>query len=210
MSTPQAGEGGGRNAFSKKYGPLPLYAWAGIALVLILVYAKYSSNKKQQQTDTSTVNSPGGVDASLVPQFINQEYVNTAPPAAPNVTVNNQIPGPIVVPPGVPGSKNGPEPSTISSAPGSYTTGLAGGLNEWTSNGRYSLNTIARSHGMTVQQLIAISEKAENNPSLKAYVAKKNYNLPVPAGVHLFIPNANWPTRNGATPVLSHKGHGAK
>jgi hypothetical protein len=68
-------------------------------------------------------------------------------------------------------------------------------MNEWTSNGKYSLNVIAKSHGMTAQQLIKASEAAENNVALKAYVSKGNFNAPVPAGVQLFIPNANWKVR---------------
>jgi hypothetical protein len=68
-------------------------------------------------------------------------------------------------------------------------------MNEWTSTGKYSLNTIAKSHGMTAQQLIKVSEASENNAGLKSYVAKKNFNAPVPAGVQLFFPNANWPVR---------------
>jgi hypothetical protein len=68
-------------------------------------------------------------------------------------------------------------------------------MNEWTSTGKYSLNTVAKSHGMTAQQLIAASEKAENNPALAAYVKKGNLNAMLPAGVEVFIPNANWATK---------------
>ena len=192
VSRPSSG-----GVFTRKLGPLPAWAWMAIILVLVLVYAYYKKSKNATSSASTAnqaaggVNSPGGVDASLVPQFINQTYENVTPPAAPNVTVNNTIPTPpTVVAPTVP---NAPKPpTTISGSPGSFTTGLAGGLNEWTSTGKYSLNTIAKSHGMTAQQLIAVSEKAENNPTLKAYVAKGNFNAMLPAGVEVFIPNANW------------------
>jgi hypothetical protein len=191
------GGGGGKSTFTRKLGPLPLWAWMGVGLAVVLVYANWQKSK-QGASSTGTgsaagatsVNSPGGVDASLVPQFINQTYVQDQPPTAPNITVNNTVPTPVTKPP--PSPAKTPEPSTISGAPGSFTTGLQGGLNEWTSTGQYSLNTIAKSHGMTAQQLIAVSNAAENNVPLKNYVAKNNLNAPLPSGVQIFIPNANW------------------
>lgn len=187
------------NVFTKKIGPLPMWSWMAILLVAVVLYSFYKKSSGANSAANSAAaqaagNAPGGVDASLVPQFINQTYDNDQPPAAPSITVNNQIPTPPTTTSGPPG-KPPVIPKTISGAPGSFTTGLPGGMNEWTSTGKYSLNTIAKSHGMTAQQLIKISESSENNPALKAYVAKKNYNAPVPAGVQLFIPNANWPVR---------------
>lgn len=194
-SRPSGGVGG---AFRNKIGPLPLWGWMLIGIGLAVAYSYYKKSKGTN-TGSSTSSSQeaagqaaGGVDSSLVPQFINQEYVNTTPPPAPNITVNNQVPPPsVTVPPMTPPPATSPTP-TVSGAPGSYTTNLPGGLNEWTSTGKYSLNTIAKSHGMTSQQLIASSEGAENNPLLKSYVQKGNYNAPLPAGVQVFIPNANW------------------
>jgi hypothetical protein len=173
-----------------------MWGWMAIVGVLAVLYAYYRKSKSNQDQSAGGVNSPGGVDASLVPQFINQVYDQDVPPSAPNITVNNTVPLPKVNPGGppkwMPPAREPNEPATISGAPGSFTTGLAGGLNEWTSTGKYSLNTIARSHGMTAQQLIAISEHAENNPGLKAYVSKGNLNAPLPAGIQVFIPNKNW------------------
>jgi hypothetical protein len=169
-----------------------MWSWMAILLVAVVLYSFYKKGKSGANTPAAQAagNAPGGVDASLVPQFINQNFENSEPPAAPSVTVNNTVAEPPETtqkPPNI--------PKTISGAPGSFTTGLPGGMNEWTSTGKYSLNTIAKSHGMTAQQLIAVSQKSENNPALKAYVAKKNFNAPVPAGVQLFFPNANWPVR---------------
>jgi hypothetical protein len=92
----------GGNVFTRKIGPMPLWAWMAIALVIAIVYYLYSKNKAAQSAQNSGtsstgaasggVNSPGGVDASLVPQFVNQNYENSTPPAAPNVTVNNTVP----------------------------------------------------------------------------------------------------------------------
>jgi LysM repeat protein len=84
--------GGGGNFLTRKIGPLPMWGWAAIILGLVLIYS-YKKKSQQNTAAQASANTPGGVDASLVPQFINQEYVNTTPPAAPNVTVNNTVPG---------------------------------------------------------------------------------------------------------------------
>lgn len=197
-SAPEGGRGGS-NTFSRKIGPLPMWAWMGVGLAVVLAFSYYKKSKTAATTTgtgtssgSTSVNSPGGVDASLVPQFVNQVYESSSPPPAPSVTVNNTIPAP---PAPTPPPTPQPSAKTISGAPGSYTTGLPGGMNEWTSTGVYGLNVIAKSHGMTPQQLIAASEAAENNVPLQQYVKKGNFNAAVPAGVQLFIPNANWATR---------------
>jgi hypothetical protein len=189
------GGGGGGNPLTRKIGPLPMWAWLAIFTAVIVVYAyiKKKSSGTTTGAGTSTgatsVNSPGGVDSSLVPQFVNQTYTSTTPPAAANVTITDS--GNTTTT----GSTAKPAAQTVSGAPGSYSLDVGGsGNNEWTSTGKYSLNTIAKSHGMTPAQLIAVSESSENNPNLKAYVAKKNYNAMLPAGVQLFIPAANWKT----------------
>lgn len=94
MSTPQPGEGrSSGGGIGRKIGPLPLWGWAVIVGVLVLVYAYYKKSKSTTAAaSTTAANSPGGVDASLVPQFINQTYDNSTPPPAPNITVTNNIP----------------------------------------------------------------------------------------------------------------------
>jgi LysM repeat protein len=59
--------------------------------VLIVLYEKYKTKTSTASTaqSASTVNQPGGVDSSLVPQFINQTYNQETPP---NVTVNTTVP----------------------------------------------------------------------------------------------------------------------
>jgi len=179
--------------FTRKMGPMPMWGWMGIALAVALVY--YFLKKKSgtaatgagTATGAASVNSPGGVDSSLVPQFVNQTYTQTAPPASQTVNVT--------VPPAAASPAPKTTAQTVSGAPGSYSLDVGGSNNdEWTSTGKYSLASIAKSHGMTAQQLIAVSESSENNATLAAYVKKGNYNALVPAGVQLFIPAANWKT----------------
>ncbi len=87
-SAPESG-GGGSNIFTRKVGPLPLWGWLAIATVAAVLYALYAKNKASSTSTTGTGSSTagaGGVDSSLVPQFVNQTYVNNTPPAAPPVT----------------------------------------------------------------------------------------------------------------------------
>lgn len=87
--------GGGGNVFTRKMGPLPMWGWMAIALLVAVFFYLYNKNKQgatSAGTSPNTVNTPGGVDASLVPQFVNQTYTNVQPPTAPNVTVNNTVP----------------------------------------------------------------------------------------------------------------------
>lgn len=101
MTTPVQSSGGGAsgNVFSRKIGPLPLWGWMGVAaLMAVLFYLakKNKSNTSNATTGTggsSTVDSAGGVDSSLVPQFVNQTYVNSSPPSAPPSTSTTTPPG---------------------------------------------------------------------------------------------------------------------
>lgn len=87
----------GGNVFTRKVGPLSMWVWMLIALIIAIVYYLYKKNSSSSSSTTAAAaagNAPGGVDSSLVPQFINQTYNETVPPAAPNVTVNNTLPTP--------------------------------------------------------------------------------------------------------------------
>lgn len=72
------------NPLTNKLGPLPVWAWGGLALLVAILFYMYSKNKSNKAQNTAA-NTPGGVDASLVPQFVNQTFVENTPPAAPNM-----------------------------------------------------------------------------------------------------------------------------
>jgi hypothetical protein len=97
----EGGGGGGGNVFTRKVGPLPMWAWMGIALLIAVGYylikKKASGNTSGAGSSPSTVNTPGGVDSSLVPQFVNQTFVQDSPPSAPAVPT----PPPATTPPPV-------------------------------------------------------------------------------------------------------------
>lgn len=87
-SAPESGGGGGgiKGAFGRKVGPLPLWAWLGLATLLAVGYYMYAKNKAANSTasqSAGTGGSAGTTDQSLVPQFVNQTYVNSSPPVAP-------------------------------------------------------------------------------------------------------------------------------
>jgi hypothetical protein len=90
-SAPESSGGGGGNVFTRKVGPLPMWVWMLIALTVAVGY--YLIKKKSSASTVGTATGSGtstagagGVDASLVPQFVNQTYVNNTPPAAPAAT----------------------------------------------------------------------------------------------------------------------------
>jgi Fibronectin type III domain len=101
--------------FMRKLGPLPLWAWMGIGLAVGLAYYLWQKNKSAAAATSSTTASTGTsgtTDESLVPQFVNQTYVQSSPPAAP------AVPGP-PGPTGATGATGatGPAGTTTTSAP---------------------------------------------------------------------------------------------
>lgn len=81
-SAPEHSSGGG-NVFTRKLGPLPMWAWMGIALAIALGYYLIKSKSSSSSSDQSSGDAAGGTDSSLVPEFVNQTYVQGSPPAAP-------------------------------------------------------------------------------------------------------------------------------
>jgi len=62
----------GGNVFARKLGPLPMWAWMGVALAVALAYYLWKKDKSTTAAGSAT-------------QFVNQTYVNSAPPSAPGV-----------------------------------------------------------------------------------------------------------------------------
>ena len=147
--------GGGGNVLTRKVGPLPMWGWMAVGLLIAGLYYLYNKNKSSNSTaqTTATNNTPGGVDSSLVPQFINQEYVNTTPPAAPNVTVNNTVP--IPPPPAPPSVTIPPPPSTggntVAPRPAPVSSPIFNGT--YVVKKGQTLADIAKQFGITREQL---------------------------------------------------------
>lgn len=64
------------NVFTRKLGPLPMWAWVAIVSAVLIGYF-YLKNKKAGQT------TPTGTNASQIPQFVNQVFTSVQPPGTP-------------------------------------------------------------------------------------------------------------------------------
>lgn len=90
MADEETGGGGGGNLFTRKLGPLPMWAWMGVGLGAALAYTSWSKNKKAAAaaaagpptagTLPTTQTASGSTPASLIPQFVNQVYNQESPP----------------------------------------------------------------------------------------------------------------------------------
>ena len=83
-NTPAPARSNSGGVFTRKLGPLPLWAWMGIGLAVALGYYYWRQNKASGTASANAQNASGGqagtTDSSLVPQFVNQTYVQNAPP----------------------------------------------------------------------------------------------------------------------------------
>jgi len=112
------------NPWTTDIGPLPMWAWAGIALGGAVTVAYVRNRSAQASAATSTADQ---ASAAQVPQFVNQTYVSTTPPSVPSSPVPQPAPGPtgpgpINAPPG-----NTPVPpkpvATLPAPTGIHSTG---------------------------------------------------------------------------------------
>jgi len=98
--TPQAAKPSS-GAWSRRYGPLPLWAWLmiGAGFLLVLWYrnqsANQNANSSQSTADQSTADSQ-------IPQFVNQTYVQATPPDISNTQTVSVNPPPTGPAPGKP------------------------------------------------------------------------------------------------------------
>jgi hypothetical protein len=79
---------GGSNVFTRKLGPLPMWAWMGVGLAVALAF--YFWKQHTSSTSSGSITAPGSnpdqsVAASQIPQFVNitQGY---SPPSTPSTT----------------------------------------------------------------------------------------------------------------------------
>ena len=71
--------GGGGNVFTNKIGPLPMWAWLGVAAGILVVWRVMAGRSSASSQATTTPSSA----ADQVPQFVNQTYLSTTAPLAP-------------------------------------------------------------------------------------------------------------------------------
>jgi len=163
--------GGGGSVFTRKLGPMPMWAWLAIGVAVIGVYIYF---RRQQGAQAAQSTADTSTPASDVPQFVNQTYTTVSPPAAeaPSGTGTGGTPGP-VTPIGTTPVKTA-RPRQIT----------ASGKDEG------DINQIARKYGLTEQALIRANPMLRH---IKVRVGKRSVPLigsgaPVPAGTVLKIP----------------------
>ena len=123
-AAPSSGGGRRENVLTHKLGPLPTWAWVSIAAAVILIWRWYSSSHNAQTAaaQQGQTTAPDSTAANTVPQFVNQTYVTTSPPAATDTGTSTTPTNPAPV-----GSSTQPKPTTT--LPGGWhypaPTGLA-------------------------------------------------------------------------------------
>src|SRR5215469_14123505 len=80
MAAPQA-PARRENLFTRKIGPLPMWAWTAIVAGLIIVWSLYQRRKQGQQQ--AQQQQAATAQASQVPQFVNQTFTTVEPPLMP-------------------------------------------------------------------------------------------------------------------------------
>jgi hypothetical protein len=70
---------GGTGFFTQQWGPLPVWGWMAVGLLIAVGY--YFWNKNQSSNSSSTTGTTGTTNDSLIPQFVNQTYTQVNPPS---------------------------------------------------------------------------------------------------------------------------------
>jgi len=78
---PQAPAGRKENVFTHKIGPLPMWGWLAIAGGGLVAWRLYAGKNAATQAQQQGATAPDSTAANTVPQFVNQTYVSTSPPA---------------------------------------------------------------------------------------------------------------------------------
>lgn len=94
VAPPSRAGGGGGNVFTNKIGPLPMWAWVGIAAGILVVWRFYSAKNSASSTASTAAQSTA---ANTVPQFVNQTYTTLTAPSVPaastGTTTDTSTPG---------------------------------------------------------------------------------------------------------------------
>jgi hypothetical protein len=81
-AAPSRGQGSAEhNPLKRKIGPLPTWVWVIIVAAALLGWSLYRSRTSSASPGTDTTGDT--TDASQVPQFVNQTFVQPGPPSAP-------------------------------------------------------------------------------------------------------------------------------
>lgn len=160
---------GEKSLLTSKWGPLPVWAWGGIGLVVAWLFAKWRSSqsdkKASSQADTADL-SDTAESEQVAPQFIienNMPATGVGAPPTPQAPVPPPTTTPVVTPPGkapnppvtTPGHAPKPaRPKPTKKAPLTYVVKHGD-----------KLSTIAKRYGTTWQELWTYNTTAGNRPA---------------------------------------------
>ena len=165
--------GGGGNVFTRKLGPLPMWAWMGVGLGGALAFTSWQGNKKKAAEAAAAARNGGSPAvpspstsalglSGLIPQFVNQNYENPGPP------VSN--------------APSGPKLPQVD--PGA--TGVIG--NRWDTilpNEKYLSQFITRVYGTPSSDA---ANMAINDSYVRMANPQINFNRPLEPGTAIFAP----------------------
>jgi len=159
-------------AFTRKLGPLPMWAWLGIGLALLLVVYTWKNNKAASADTTTAADT--STDSSQIPQFINQTYVQNMPGTTPPPSSGTVPPpsggGGVLTPP----SGNGRPPGNPHVPSDTYRYMHTSGAYD-------TVAKIAKKYGTSVSTILAY------NPGIQ----EKGWNInKLPTGQILRLPSA--------------------
>jgi hypothetical protein len=163
----------GGNVFTRKIGPMPMWAWVAIISVILIGYAYY----RNKQSAAAAATTATGTDASQVPQFVNQTYTSVTPPVAgpagPAGPTGPAGPGGTVNP-------GGPNIGPGNKIPGHHVV---------TATGRESLATIARRYHTSAADILKFTEQHKTHVSpTEAKFFRSGGKGKIPRGLVLWVP----------------------
>jgi len=175
------------NAFTRKLGPLPVWAWMGIGLAIALAYYFIKQNKAGNANNAAASTADQTASAAQIPQFVNQVYTNETPPASPTTTTPTNPTTP---------------PTNVPPANSYYVQ----------ANGKETLATIAKKQGVSESDIITNTEQLGGQSNHLAFVkwlqtSNNGKKGKVPAGIDLFL-TASGPHK-GRTKVQASGDKGA-
>lgn len=184
---------GEKNLLTTKWGPMPVWAWGGIALVLAWAYAKYRSSKSTTAATDTTADSTGtGDDSSetdaTAPQFIIENNMPgggapSAPVTTPPVTT------PVVTPPTTtPAPPTTTSPPKTTAPPKTTPKPKAKAPIQYKVKAGDNLTTIAAKYHTTVAALWKYNTTAGNRPAATIATLKSRGENTLFAGETILIP----------------------
>lgn len=183
---------GEQSLLTSKWGPLPVWLWGAIGLVVAWIIAKWRSSQADkaaaQKADTADL-ADTAESERVAPQFIieNNMPAGVGAPTTPQAPVTPVPPTPVVTPPGKSPSPPIPNPPWVKHPPGKKPTKKP--PREYTVKHGDTLSAIAKRYGTTWQSLWTYNTTPGNRPADTIKTLKERGPHLLYAGEKILIPN---------------------